>query len=567
MERRAFPRIQQSIPCEVVQGGRRVPGMLVDVSPGGAFLQVESTVGIGEEVEIWFADACFAPQVAKGKIVRRRLVSGLVDSFLRSGLGVAWIEAPAFATQGEGASDLLEVEVDASPTDSGVAVLDDEGPVLETDPGAEAEQPPALEVDTGADVEPDAPADEIAELPVPKVAASTTMEARPAAQPDEAEDLLPAPRRADVVVIDEGELSDVAALIAELGTTPDRLRWGAPADSARWTSLPRLVIASARVALNVPIDASARSLGVQGVAVCDSPSLVLRTQLHRQGYHLITQRAAHPETLRLFFGALLHKRHEHRREKRRAFGAPARVWHGILPYSATILDVTRAGASVLMRRSLPRGTKLSVRVSGTYTGGRALALAAQVERVAPHAEGAILGLRFVSIPARKMERLRALIARLDAAGPIANPKAPPGAERRAPLRAERRAAPRRPYRGEVLTFDDATGAVRDVLVGTDLSLGGMRIEAHPGIARGQRLRIALQPSPAAGPIVIGAEVLRDEGPRGLVLRFVDVPESTQSALRRLLGAVAEVQRAKDDRSGESERLVLGRLLSDDTNAG
>lgn len=536
MERRAFSRIRQRIPCEVVHGDRHIRAILVDVSPGGAFLQLESNVGIGEAVEIWFADAHFAPQVARARIVRRRLVSGLVAALMRPGLGIAWIEAPPFALRDAVApSGLIEVEIDVHGHEDLPVAL------------------PETELREPVELAPDAPAPEVS-APV----AAISGEPEPAGH---RLDLSPAAVSAEVVVIDEGELGEIAALLAQLGVTPHRMRWGAQAEPAHWAALPRLVIASARVALNVPIDDVPRSQGVRGVAVCDSPSLVLQTQLHRQGYDLIVQRESHPETLRLFFGALLHRRPELRREKRRAFGAPARVWRGWRPFAATILDVASGGASVLIARAAPRGTRLRVRVAGAYTGGQALSVLGVVERVAANGDGAILGLRFEAIPQRKRERLDALIARLDAGGPVADPStAASVAEGRALRRGERRKLPRQLYRGPILELDGNTDAVRNVLVGTDLSLGGMRIEPHPGLQRGQRLRVALQAPTDAEPIVLAAEVARDEGARGLALRFVDMTESAQISLRRLLDETAEIQRAKRDRSGESERLVLGRLL-------
>lgn len=546
MERRAHARRRERIPCEVVHGERRLRAILTDVSPAGAFLELESDVALGAEIEVWFADAHFAPQVARARVVRRRLGAAL--AFLRRGVGVAWSLPPACARErlpDELALVEVEVEIELG--------------------GEEPRQIAASEVPAGVDV-PAASECEIGPLPAhASSAAPAPLDVLPAeaeARPEErALDLSPAAIRAEVVVIDEGELAELTALVSALGATAHRMRWGAQAEPAQWESLPRLVIASARVALAVPIEERARAAGVRGVAVCESPAHTLHAQLHRQGYELIVQRAAHRDTLRLFFGALLHRRPEQRREWRRAFGAPVRVTRGWRSLDATLLEVTSSGGSLVVARAMPRGTRVGVRIPAEYTGGRALALAARVERTAANGEGAILGLRFEPPHERERAQLAALIARLDAHGPLAAPsRAREGAEPRAPRRSERRRSERRPYAAEVLAIDPACGSVREVLFGTDLSLGGLRVEPHPGLARGERIRIALQAAGGEAPIVLDADVARDDGANGLVLKFVAAPESALIAIRRMLDAAGEIEQTGRARGEAGGRLVLGALL-------
>ena len=99
------------------------------------------------------------------------------------------------------------------------------------------------------------------------------------------------------------------------------------------------------------------------------------------------------------------------------------------------------------------------------------------------------------------------------------------------------------------------------------SLVGMRIEPHPALLRGAQIRIALQPPGGAPPITLRAEVARDDGPRGLVLRFLALSPSTQLGIERMLDAAAEVERTRSARAAQPERVVLGTLLEGAATAG
>ena len=227
-----------------------------------------------------------------------------------------------------------------------------------------------------------------------------------------------------------------------------------------------------------------------------------------------------------------------------------------------MLDVTNSGASLLAAKPLARGTPLSVRVPGSRALGRGLSLPAQVERSAATEDGAILGVRFRELSARKRARLAALVSQLEASGPVALDAraAAQFAPRRSAPREERRLGSRLKLSHEALAIDDRTGIARDVLFGTDLSLGGMRVEPHPALQRGAPIRIALQPPGGASPVMLRAEVTRDDGPRGLLLRFLALSPSTKLAIERMLDAAAEIERTRHARAAKDERVVLGTLI-------
>ena len=127
-------------------------------------------------------------------------------------------------------------------------------------------------------------------------------------------------------------------------------------------------------------------------------------------------------------------------------------------------------------------------------------------------------------------------------------------------RGERRGGARVRIAQQALALDAQTGVARDVLFGTDLSLGGMRVEPHPRLVRGTEVQLALQPPGGAPTVKLSAEVARDDGERGLVLRFIAPSPAVLLALERMLDAASEIERTRRNRTSREERVVLGTLV-------
>jgi len=555
-ERRRRSRTRQRMPAEILHCGERTRGFLVDVSPDGAFVQMESPLPVGEEAELWFASDGLAPQVARVRVVRRRSLPAAAAAVGRSGMGVAWIVAPPFVRELDFDESLaIEVEIDGA-SDAGGAPSASVPPAPLASPAA-----PPFSLEPAGSREPSRDSLHAA----PTAAAEALGEIVPVDMPaiiERTTVLGPALVRADVVVIDEGELGGFEELLRALGAATLRMRWGAQAEPFAWEAPPRIVIVSARVALAVPLSDAVLGAGAFGIAVCDSDASTLRAQLRRQGYDLVVQRAAHPATLRLLLASLLFQKRERRAARRRAFGAPIRFWRGFRRTQAVLLELSPKNASLLLAGPLALGTRLTIRIPAAHAGGRRLSLPASVARSVPADDGTLVGLRFGALSARKLARLEALVKQLDSTGPIAQPSG-----RHAGLfalagrpRGERRRGRRIALSQQALALDERTGVARDVLFGSDLSLGGMRIEPHPRLARGALVRLALQPPGGAPPVLLEAEVARDDGERGLVLRFVGVSPTTRLALERMLDAAADVERTRRARAAREERIVLGTLF-------
>ena len=104
-------------------------------------------------------------------------------------------------------------------------------------------------------------------------------------------------------------------------------------------------------------------------------------------------------------------------------------------------------------------------------------------------------------------------------------------------------------------------AATRVLLGRDISLGGMRIDAHPGLRVGDRLRLALHAGGRSEPLLIDATVQRDDGPHGLVLGFAEVEGPARTGLEGLIAhlPVLAVEEGAETATG----LVVSEIIERD----
>ena len=123
---------------------------------------------------------------------------------------------------------------------------------------------------------------------------------------------------------------------------------------------------------------------------------------------------------------------------------------------------------------------------------------------------------------------------------------------------ERRQSRRVPYAQRVVALDEQAARI---VVGRDLCLGGMRIEANPELAVGDVLRIALHAGSDTQPLVVLAGVERDDGRDGLVLAFASLSVPQRERLEQILAASGAIQGTGDMDGDENASLVIGELLA------
>jgi c-di-GMP-binding flagellar brake protein YcgR len=102
-----------------------------------------------------------------------------------------------------------------------------------------------------------------------------------------------------------------------------------------------------------------------------------------------------------------------------------------------------------------------------------------------------------------------------------------------------------------------------VLIGRDLSVGGMRIDATPGLALGDQLKVAIHVRADGQPLVVSAEIARDDGPVGMALRFIDLSPAAREYLEEMVFALPDIIDSSGSKEGSSVVVseVVGRRAS------
>jgi len=400
-----------------------------------------------------------------------------------------------------------------------------------------------------------------------------------------------------VLLLDDGELEDIQRILEELKVPLARIRGGAIVSG---TPPPRdLLIATPR-----RIDAVVPSPGGSGsgpvrIVVVSEDSTALRDRLRRSGFDYLVRRPVHPEALRLILLRSLYRGEEKRGEPRVAAGLDVSYRTGLRSRRAILADLSTRGCRLVSRNPVDPGRRIRVNLPEALETGDPIGLVGHVLRSAPEERP---GVGIVHVAAVLFDRvsdearhaLELLIedlsrgpatlrrgtdrapvqAGLERGNPI---PARPGARRASPsaeaqpsvrpsvavemeidsddsARKERRVQARAAYELTVPAFGKR--ALR-VLVGRDLSMGGMRIERLPALEVGDRLHLAIYGSPEEAPFLVWGTVTRDDGESGMGVVFDRLEPEIARRLDRLVGSLPAVESLRD---GETE--AMGTVVTE-----
>jgi hypothetical protein len=96
-----------------------------------------------------------------------------------------------------------------------------------------------------------------------------------------------------------------------------------------------------------------------------------------------------------------------------------------------------------------------------------------------------------------------------------------------------------------------------VLIGRDLSAGGMRVEPNLDLAIGDRLHLAIYADPGEEPLLVWATVERDDAERGLGIAFDELDDDVTAKLERLVISLPAVESLHD-----SEVDAMGTVVTE-----
>lgn len=355
----------------------------------------------------------------------------------------------------------------------------------------------------------------------------------------------------DILVIDDGELEDVRELLDELRAPYDhvaKLAAGAPREPGR------LLITTGPHAVSLGYRRTGpRSRGRPvWIAVIEDDSRSQRRLLLQSGFDYLVRRPYHPATLRMLVQGALYQGTTLRRGPRVAVGFEVTFRSGMRRQRAVLVDLSMGGCRLLTSQELQTGTPIAVQLPGQLAGGKWFYAKGTVVRTRPgNAEGGqpgetSLGIRFGKRTKEELRLLRQLIETLISG--------PASMERSTAASPSRRREPRGLYERDVLVFGDE----ERVLVGRDLSSGGMRVAPHPGLSQGDRVRLAIEGGGRLEPVVVSARVLRDDGERGLALRFEEIEGGGEARLEEIVRGLPAVEALESE--DEAEPVVFSRMI-------
>jgi hypothetical protein len=394
-----------------------------------------------------------------------------------------------------------------------------------------------------------------------------------------------------VLLVDDGELDDVRDCLLSLGAEFAHLRGGAV--PAKLDAPRDLFVATTRRAnLAQPWPRADRPVRI---AIVTEDSGTLRGTLRRLGFTYLVRRPAHPVALRLLLLHALYQGQERRAAPRVPLGYPVAVKIGMRRRDALLVDLAENGCRFLVAESVAAGTKVTVQVPSELCGDDGFALPGTVLRCTPDRSSPADGSHSVAIQfAQLTEAARSLLEEAlsahrigesgveevavtplvtpidigDESAPrlvrrVAPPPLPSASKKRtaAPppeTAADRRRHSRRRF-GERVVAAAADGSIHRVLIGRDLSAGGMRVDRQPELVVGARLRLALYDTARDMPVVVTASVLRDDGAKGVALCFDALPPEAAARLEQLVAGLPPVERLSDGETG-AMGTVVGEIL-------
>jgi len=350
-----------------------------------------------------------------------------------------------------------------------------------------------------------------------------------------------------ILIRDEGDLHEVRSLLTEFGV--DYADAGTQDPGVMPT---HMLISSGSRAVSAleQIESRAHSHHFLHVIVTDRASRSLRAMLERRGCDMVLQRPVHPTVLRLLTQRALYPGKEKRLDDRVAIGAEIKLKSGLFSRAATLAELSARGCGLITKQSCSVGSELKLTLPRTLTGEGPLTLVSKV--VGSHSGSKESGGRnsvavvFTKVTA-STRRMLQKIMKSHAAGPTGRLDATPGtptahamlaqhsqppAATKAP--SERRSAPRGEYTQPVLA---RSSGVSHSLIGRDLSLGGMRVEFEPGLAVGEQIHLAIYGNAGVPPVIVGAEVVREDDGSGLGLSFGPLTKTAQTSIEDIVSSL------------------------------
>ncbi len=379
-----------------------------------------------------------------------------------------------------------------------------------------------------------------------------------------------------ILLLHDGELANLAELVESLGGIDRR---GHPTELDRGRAWDVIIASASRM---LELHEHLTDTSAVRIAVLDGDSKTLRKMLHRVDTDLLVRQPVHPTALRLLILHALYRGPEKRRTTRVSIGAPIRFRIGLRRHTAVLAELSTRGCRMMAapkcHRAVPDRLVKVVLPPEITNDRRPLSLRGHVMRVTSAHEGDdMIAVLFELLGEAARKRLESIVsahshgpAVLDEAISRAihsAPTAPEAREPQPPVRedpaddpadqaaSERRIQERHAITRRIIALGDEAARV---LIGRDLSVGGMRIDPTPGFSLGDRLKVAVHVRADGQPLVVSAEITRDDGPGGMALRFVDLSPAARACLDEMVGALPSI--LESNRATEDAGVVVSEVV-------
>jgi len=371
-----------------------------------------------------------------------------------------------------------------------------------------------------------------------------------------------------VLLLHDGELTDVREILDKVGAVC--LEWiGSATRSYEFTPWD-LVIATGDQISNLDVgDVDPKPVRI---AILSKESEAHDLGCSDADY--IVRRPVHPTALRLLIEHLLYNGPEQRTSKRVAVGVPVQFRTGLRRKPATLVDLSTGGCRLLSDHPAPFGGRVAVYFPKELDDGKPFTVRGRVMRSetgeGEHAGVEIVSIRFDESSAAAIGQLRNVVE-LHVHGPSSFD----GADALLPRPEtngsefydgeivpedggnERRLDTRVAYPRKIISLGE--GPAR-VLIGRDLSIGGMWVEATPWLELGNELRLALHARAGQQPVVVEACVDRGNSTDGFAVLFRNMTDDMLSQLTVMLDVLPDI-----DTHGESNsRIVVTSIVEDES---
>jgi hypothetical protein len=372
-----------------------------------------------------------------------------------------------------------------------------------------------------------------------------------------------------VLVLDDGELDHFQIALRRLGVDFDRRVAGR---SGVALEMPRdILLTTWRRALKMPPLQMAPGVVEGPVRVCvhGQDFLPLRKRLRDEGFHFLVHSLVHPESLRLFLLQLLYRGVERRGGMRLPVVCEATCEVGSERMKVNLIDLSLSAARLLSPCEVPADLEMTFYLPPQLSGGKRIGIPGRSVRCVPFEnEGSLSGfcflVEFTDMGASTRSHLEGCLAGSHLGSQFTPLESLPnraregepdlatngGEDMRRNVRVE--------YARAVPTLSSIGNSGADVVLGSDLSLQGIRLAPHEGLAVESRLTLALHGSSRGAPLLLEADVVRDDGERGLGLRFVLLSPADRDELARL---IAELKPIESLRDREGEPLVVSQIIT------